>query len=266
MRNELRLSASAENVIKKLLKLVGVGVTSYSRLETLTANFQDSCDLKFLLEQPESYAPLLLRLLKKSKSQFRQDLFVVAESQAKSNGFFVEFGATNGVDLSNTHLLEKEFGWSGILAEPARIWHQDLANSRSCHIERKCVWSASGSTVIFNEASYPELSTISSFSSSDQYSGTRRFGKTYEVETISLTDLLEKYAAPKKIDYLSIDTEGSEFEILSTFDFEKYEFGVITCEHNFTPIRDSVHDLLVSKGYVRKFQELSQHDDWFVRA
>jgi len=52
------------------------------------------------------------------------------------------------------------------------------------------------------------------------------------VKTISLEDLLGKYDAPSVIDYLSIDIEGSEFEILSSFNFEKYKFKIITGENN----------------------------------
>ncbi|NKB76872.1 MAG: hypothetical protein GKR96_07435 [Gammaproteobacteria bacterium] len=58
-----------------------------------------------------------------SKSQLRQGLFALSELSFKQGGFFVEFGATNGVGLSNTHLLETKFGWKGILAEPAKLWH-----------------------------------------------------------------------------------------------------------------------------------------------
>jgi hypothetical protein len=66
------------------------------------------------------------------------------------------------------------------------------------------------------------------------------------------------------IDYLSIDTEGSEYEILANFDFSKHRFRVITCEHNYTQERDKIHTLLTEKGYLRKFEDVSQFDDWYV--
>jgi hypothetical protein len=90
----------------------------------------------------------------------------------------------------------------------------------------------------------------------------REGGKHYDVSTISLNDLLAEHAAPLDIDYLSIDTEGSEFEILSSLDFEKYDIKVITCEHNYTPARVKIHDLLASKGYVRTKTDMSQFDYW----
>jgi len=87
----------------------------------------------------------------------------------------------------------------------------------------------------------------------------------YEVETISLEDMLEKHNAPKEIDYLSIDTEGSEFEILNSFNFDKYKIKVITCEHNFTPIRQQIYSFLSKKGYERKYSDFSMFDDWYVK-
>tara|TARA_B100000780_G_C20781390_1_gene310300 strand:+ start:75 stop:314 length:240 start_codon:yes stop_codon:yes gene_type:complete len=70
--------------------------------------------------------------------------------------------------------------------------------------------------------------------------------------------LLIKYNAPRLIDYLSIDTEDSEFEILKNFDFNNYKFRVITCEHNFNKNREKIYKLLTANGYRRKFE------DWYV--
>jgi FkbM family methyltransferase len=184
----------------------------------------------------------------------------------KRDGFFVEFGATNGIDLSNTYLLEKEFGWKGILAEPAKRWHEELRKNRNSYVETDCVWSNTGSVLTFNEVDSGELSTIASFSSSDDHREARQRGNSYTVKTISLEDLLEKYHAPKDIDYLSIDTEGSEYAILSNFNFDKYRIKVITCEHNFTSAQEKIFSLLQRNGYVRKFPEFSRVDDWYVRA
>ena len=84
------------------------------------------------------------------------------------------------------------------------------------------------------------------------------------MSTISLLDMLEKYDAPAHIDYLSIDTEGSEFEILSAFDFTRHSFSVITCEHNYTSNREKIHGLLSEHGYTRIMTDVSQFDDWYI--
>jgi FkbM family methyltransferase len=201
-----------------------------------------------------------------AKSQIGQDLFVLYQTKCKREGYFVEFGATDGLGLSNTYLLEKEFGWKGILAEPAHIWHKDLHSNRSAHIETRCVWTTSNQKISFNETDSPMASTIPQFNDHDMHGETRKVGKLYEVETISLNDLLEKYSAPVIMDYLSIDTEGSELDILSSFNFDKYRFRVITVEHNWTENRQGISKLLFEKGYTQVFENVSQHDDWFVFA
>jgi FkbM family methyltransferase len=239
----------------------------YWKLKEATINESNaSRDLRFLLALPNHQGSLLLRYLPKSKAEFRQDLFVLSELNFKHGGYFVEFGAADGYAGSNTCLLEEQFSWGGILCEPARIWHTELRRNRKVNVDTRCVWSRSGATVSLNEATLASLSTIDSFSSSDCHPEARQKGVRYDVETVSLNDLLSRYNAPSHIDYLSIDTEGSEFEILKAFDFNKYCFSCITVEHNHSPMRDKIYSLLTENGYIRKYVEVSQVDDWYVKC
>lgn len=209
---------------------------------------------------------VLLNQVQYSRSQLMQDLFVLSElGERREGGFFVEFGAANGVALSNSWLMENQFGWKGILAEPAQCWHAALKQNRRCIIETECVWSKTGEQLDFDEVSIAELSTISNFSQGDSHALSRAERRSYQVPTISLNDLLKKHNAPPSLDYLSIDTEGSEFAILREFDFDRYRFKVITCEHNYTPMREQIYQLLLTAGYQRKLEKFSRFDDWYVR-
>ena len=254
-------------IIKKTFKKAGLGVTRYATLERLLQNSNAANDIELLqiLSLDNKNSESLLKFYSHSKSQLRQDLFVLSRLGFKKNGYFVEFGATNGIELSNTHLMEKEFNWTGILAEPARCWHKDLNKNRNCIIETDCVWKRSNLKLGFNEVAAAELSTIKNYCDTDFHKTARMEGKIYEVNTISLNDLLKKYNAPKQIDYLSIDTEGSEYDILSHFDFSQYNFQIITCEHNYTPMREKIYSLLTQNGYQRILEKFSLFDDWYIK-
>lgn len=251
--------------LKLFFRFFGLGLVRFRELEKLRQYTPPDPDSQFISTFGGLFPPgLLAEYLPKSRSQLRQDLFVLGSLGFPRAGFFVEFGATDGVGLSNSYLLETEFGWDGILAEPARSWSKALSENRSCAIDTRCVWSETGAKLSFNETNELELSTIDIFSDSDGHAGARERGQVYEVETVSLLDLLQSHSAPKIIDYLSIDTEGSELEILGSFDFARYSFRVITVEHNFTPQRRKIKRLLEKRGYRRVHEDVSQWDDWYV--
>jgi FkbM family methyltransferase len=258
-----------KNLMKETLRKFDICVTACSYLEKLEESsnlgWKSRNVIDLFLGFPDTQKAELLRILRHTKSQLGQDVFALLENGVKENGYFVEFGSTDGVFLSNSYLLENEFGWNGILAEPAKRWHADLKSNRNCHIETNCVWKESNASLIFNETDLGEISTIDSFSSSDLHGASRKHGNKYSVATITLADLLDKYSAPAIIDYLSIDTEGSEYEILEHFDFNRYQFRVITCEHSYESKREKIFSLLTENGYVRKFEGLSQWDDWYVK-
>ena len=79
---------------------------------------------------------------------------------------------------------------------------------------------------------------------------------------MTLLDLLDKYEAPNFIEYISIDTEGSEYEILRVFDFTKYNFGLMHIEHNYEePKRSLIKNLLLNNGY--KYIGSFKQDDFY---
>ena len=165
--------------------------------------------------------------------------------------------------------MEKEFGWKGILSEPAKVYYPQLENNRSCYIDKNCVWSANDEELTLIEA--PKkidsgMSSVLKFAFDDRFSKVRSKGKKYKVNSITLEKLLDKYNAPKVIDYISIDTEGSEYETLKNFNFEKYSFKFITCEHMYVQKkRENIFKLLNSNGYERICEHISAQDDWYIR-
>lgn len=227
---------------------------------------EDFDDVELFRVFSDDFLPAAAALLPQAKAQLRQDILVAVLSRFKRNGYFVEFGATDGVYLSNTFLLEEQLGWTGILAEPARVWIEALRENRPrAIIDDRCVYETTGSQLMFREVQSDfALSTIVEFSDVDLHRNTRKFGETYPVETVALEDLLTQNGAPEVIDFVSIDTEGSELSILKGFDFSLFQFNIIACEHNYSPTRDQVLNLLKANGYYRILNEISMFDDWFV--
>lgn len=201
------------------------------------------------------------RLKEISSAQLGQDIWVAEQTSFKSNGFFVEIGATDGILFSNTWLLEKSLGWKGLCVEPNPDFYGKLKENRSCIVSGDCIAGESGREVEFILAD--EFGGISAYCQ-DMHDGRRQAfrdcGKTMTVQTVSLEEFLRKHNAPRTIDYLSLDTEGSEYEILRNFPFSDWNIQLITVEHNYTPLREKIHELLTAKGYRRKEAEW---DDWY---
>ena len=156
-------------------------------------------------------------LFQESSAQLGQDVFAFLASGRKKRGFFVEFGAGDGIFLSNTLMLERHHGWTGIPAEPLTEYHESIESERRAVLDKDCVWHSTGEALNFVAAGY--LSTIKAYQFADFHGQARALGASSLVTTVSLWDLLERHRAPRTIDFLSVDTEGSEFEILNAFPF-----------------------------------------------
>ena len=207
-----------------------------------------------------------------SHSQLFQDLFVLFKLGNKRKGRFLEFGATNGKELSNSYLLEKNFEWEGVLAEPSPQWEKSLKENRPrTKIINECIYSESGEMIDFFVSKNGDFSTINEFKESDIESmpgntkARNEEGFTVKVPTISLNDVFIKHFNGEKIDYMSVDTEGSELLILSKFNFEKYGPKIVTVEHNFTSAQKNLDNLFKENNYKRFFPLQTQFDSWYIR-
>jgi len=205
-------------------------------------------------------------LRRRSTSQLGQDLWVLERLGFKRNGFFVEFGATDGIRLSNSYLLEQDFDWRGICAEPNPRMFAQLARNRRCIVSEACVAARTGDVVEFVLAE--EYGGMVKDLDIDHHAKKRLAyledsSNRITLITESLDDLLTRLDAPRDIDYISVDTEGSELEILQAFPFDRWNVRCWTVEHNFTPRREEIRILMEANGYHRTE---AQWDDWYERS
>ena len=199
-----------------------------------------------------------------SFSQIKQDLNVLTFYNYKRNGYFVDIGANDGIYISNTYLLEKKYNWNGICIEPAPNEYDKLTKCRNCICENVALFSSSGKKLefkIFNDSVYSGLSetlTAHNDTVNAEY-------ETITLYTKTLTEILDKNNAPQFIDYLSLDTEGSEYDILLGLDTHKYQFGLIHVEHNyFENFQTKIKDFLLENGYI--YVRENKWDDIYIHS
>lgn len=177
------------------------------------------------------------------RGQLLQDRWVYHQlSKLKSSmneGYFVDIGCNDGVTINNTLVFE-QLGWEGICVDADARAYKKAVASRVSPVEFGAVWSESNQPLMFNQHEESLLSQVSTV-------GT-------EVLSVSLNDLLAKYNAPEEIDYISLDVEGVECDVLAGFDDEQYVVKCWTIEHNGNP--DAIRFLvpwLTERNYLLKF-------------
>ena len=185
------------------------------------------------------------------------------------SGYFIELGANDGLRQSNTYYLEKKLKWSGILIEPALHNYISLISNRSKNNKFFCAACVSVDfTEKFVHLIYADLMTLPKVPNSDildidKHLESREFLKIENESFVefgaiakTLTQILEQSNAPKLIDFLSLDVEGGEIEVLNGVDFTKYNFKFILIEsRNF----ENTNNFLSSRKY-NLIEEFSKQD------
>jgi FkbM family methyltransferase len=211
----------------------------------------------FLDKKFKEFIIYLINNYKFSHSQIFQDIFVYFFSNFKNKGFFIEIGGADGINISNTYLLEKKFYWTGIISEPNPL--HKLSNLKN----RKAILDTN---IIDHKDSKKKIFYISNDSFNSSVKKNKKYKRKISLRALSLNSLLKKYKSPKNIDYISIDTEGSEYDILKEFNFKKYKVNIFTIEHNFNILkRNNILKIMERNNYIRIFKNLSYMDDWYIK-
>lgn len=206
--------------------------------------------------------------LQSSVAQCLQDLWVLFELNSVRGGFFVEFGASDGMRNSNTFLLERDYGWRGVLIEPVPEEFQKLRQNRpnAVCIEASIASGAGQCELVVPDD--PQFAADKRVAGDDRYAGYRaESGRRIIVKAMELNDAI---AAGKPqgeiVDFLSIDTEGGEADSLESLDFDRWKVLCVCVEHN-NRVRDAerIKKLMASRGFsMSPCRSTMFQDFWFI--
>ena len=215
-----------------------------------------------------------------SKSQIQQDLILDQQIfKGKSNGVFVEVGALDGFGASNTWFFEMERNWSGLLIEPNPVeFNKRNQHPRPNSIFENCAISDVEMDINFLSIEGPcnVLSGIMEFYNSqhleridrelEMYSNHPEGHELYSrkeqipMKAVRLESLFSKHNITK-IDFISIDVEGAELQVLNSINFDKVDISVFMIENNYGLEKET--EFLSSKGY--KLLGNIQWDSVFIK-
>lgn len=200
-------------------------------------------------------------------SQLGQDKFIDNFFKKKENGVFIDVGANDGVKLSNTYFLEKERNWTGICIEPLPVEFKELQSNRKSINLNVAVSDFNGETDFTYIEGYANMLSGIPNNYHEQYQNyISESVKTHgdkvhniKVQVRTLQNILDEYNV-LDIDFCSIDTEGSEYNILKSIDFIRTRIKIIIVENNTG--ESNVKEFLESVGF-ELFKKVSQ-DDFYI--
>jgi FkbM family methyltransferase len=185
-----------------------------------------------------------------SFAQNFEDVILARLFQGRSAGFYVDVGAGDPVTMSVTKWFYDQ-GWSGINVEPNQTFFDRLTKARARDINLNCGVGAVRSRGTFWETPIAELSTFDDgvHAAAKANAG----GVSTEVGIFTLSEIIDQHAAGRQIDFLKIDVEGWEYNVLQGLDLERHRPLAMVIEAVFPETRIETHSqweqLIITRGY-----------------
>ena len=172
-------------------------------------------------------------------------------------GFFIEVGANHPQRNSLTYLLER-LGWSGILVDPLTACYEKLvkARPRSRSFRCACVGPNKVGTLTLHA---PDPSSVAATVEKNVDDFDMHYAFTETCDAVTLDSLVEQ-VKPARIDFLSIDTEGTEMDVLLGFDLARHRPRLILIEDKLYSL--AKHRYLNQQGY--RLLKRTMLNNWYV--
>jgi FkbM family methyltransferase len=187
-------------------------------------------------------------------SQHKQDEFVANYFNKKKNGVFFEAGALDGLEASNTLALERFFDWSGILVEPfSEQYKKVVINRPGCRSFNCALYNRDGFVTFqknygygLNLSGIPETYHPRHAAWIDSSDTVKKLVTT----SCRTVNSILSFTGISRVDYMSLDTEGSEFQILEAIDFKLFDIELLTVEvSDYIEYENKIVTLMNTRGY-----------------
>lgn len=224
---------------------------------------------------PPEFFRILVRIRKKDINQLAPYVLDLCDYDG---GYYVELGANNGINYSNTYELEKRRNWKGVLIEPALNNYLQLIKNRNSKNFFECcacvpfdydrdtlvLQYGDQMTVGVNSESYTEEYKTKATSSLQASENNPGYDRHINFAAIAkpITLILDEAGAPLEIDLLSLDVEGAEMNVLKGLNLSKYRFRWMIIESSKI---EAIATFLESYGY-EMHNQVSHHDYVFRYA
>jgi len=199
--------------------------------------------------------------------QLGQDAWILG-AYGNEPGFFLEIGGGKARELSNTYNLQFCGNWRGVIVEPLPTYaemHRDERMTDSVAVIEAAVSDRDGTALLVQNG---ELSSLVQHHQRDGHAGSRirAFKDTggIEVRSISPRTLMLEGQLPSVVDFLSVDVEGAELDILSHFPWSDVHVRYACVEHNHRSDESKIDFLLEEQGLKRVLRSWTGFDGWYV--
>jgi FkbM family methyltransferase len=200
-------------------------------------------------------------------SQLGQDAWILG-AHKDAPGFFLEIGAGKLGELSNTQLLQSVAGWSGVVVEPLPEYaaaHRQARENTQVRVIEAAIATSDGQAELVPDG---ELSSLLKHHQSDGHAASRQRALqdngSISVRTISPASLISEADIPPRINFLSLDVEGAELEILQNFPWDHAVVEFACIEHNHRKEEREIDDLMLNRGLIRVLRGWTGFDGWYM--